>query len=131
MRQQEQRKEPTARELEILRVLWERGPSTVRQVQGALEERESIQRTTVLKLMQIMHQKGLVDRDESQHSHVYSASQAREAVERQLVGGFIERVFGGSAMNLVVRALDTKPANERELSELKRLIDEAQTGEAE
>lgn len=128
MKSQDQH-EPTPRELEILRMLWEHGPSTVRQVQGALGKRESIQRTTVLKLMQIMHQKGLVERDESQHTHVYSPAQPRETIERQLVDGFIERVFGGSAMNLVVRALDAKPANENELAELRRLIDQARRGD--
>lgn len=119
--------EPTERELEVLRVLWERGPSTVREVQQALsaEAGKEVGRTTALKFLQIMLDKHLVTRDESQHSHVYSAAESKAVVEKQLVASFMQRVFAGSAMNLVARALDVKVAGAEELAEIRRLIDEA------
>lgn len=117
--------DPTERELAILRVLWSRGPCTVREVHKALAGSGEVTRTTVLKLMQIMFAKGLVQRDESEFSHVYSAVPEEQAVERQLVRSFTDRVFGGSAMGLVSRALDARPLSAAELDEVRRLLDEA------
>lgn len=116
------RKRPTDAETEILRVLWERGPSTVREVHGALEAQRGTGYTTVLKLMQIMAQKGLAARDERKRSHVYRPLVDREGVEEGLVGDLIDRVFDGSASELVVRALSSKPASTEELSALQAML---------
>ena len=123
--------DPTDRELEILKVLWRRGPSTVREVHKAMWGTSPVTRTTVLKLMQIMFDKGLVVRDETEHSHVYQAVPEESAVERQLLSRFTDRVFGGSAMSLVSRALDARAMTPKELAEIRRLIDEAAAGEEE
>ena len=120
---------PTDAELDILRVLWEHGPATVREVQEALDElerRRPAGYTTVLKQLQIMTDKGLVERDESGRAHVYRASVAREATETQLVGDLLDRAFGGSASRLVMRALASTPASEEELREIRRLLEKAQ-----
>lgn len=119
-----ERRRPTEAETEILRVLWERGPSTVREVHGALAARRGTGYTTVLKLMQIMAQKGLAARDESKRSHVYRPLVDREGVEERLVGDLIDRVFDGSAADLVVRALSSKPASKEELSALRSMLGE-------
>jgi predicted transcriptional regulator len=115
---------PTEAELEILRVLWERGPSTVRQVHESLSNRETGY-TTTLKLMQIMAEKGLVTRDESARTHVYSARLSQETTQRQLVNDLVDRAFGGSAAELVLRALSSHKTSAEELQEIRRLIDEA------
>ncbi|MCA9663735.1 MAG: BlaI/MecI/CopY family transcriptional regulator [Myxococcales bacterium] len=115
-------KRPTEAETEILAILWERGPSTVREVHAALEARRGVGYTTVLKLMQIMAHKGLVERDESRRSHVYSALVEREGVQERLVGDLIDRAFAGSAAELVVRALSSKPASKEELSDLRAML---------
>jgi predicted transcriptional regulator len=115
---------PTDAELEILRVLWERGPSTVRQVHELLASRETGY-TTTLKLMQIMADKGLVTRDESSRTHVYTARASQETTQRQLVNDLVQRAFGGSAAELVLRALASHKTSDRELEEIRRLIDEA------
>src|SRR5262247_3934128 len=101
---------PTDSELEILRVLWERGPSTVRQVYEKLKPAKPVGYTTVLKLMQIMAEKGLVRRNEEQRTHVYEARVPQESTQRQLVGDLLDRAFGGSAMNMVMQALSAKRA---------------------
>lgn len=119
-----ERRRPTEAETEILRVLWERGPCTVREVHGALADRRGTGYTTVLKLMQIMAQKGLAARDESQRSHIYRPLVDREGVEERLVGDLIDRVFDGSAADLVVRALSSKPASKEELSALRSMLGE-------
>lgn len=116
------RKRPTEAETAILRVLWERGPSTVREVHGELQDQRGTGYTTVLKLMQIMAQKGLAARDESRRSHVYRPLVEREGVETRLVGDLIDRVFDGSASELVVRALASKPASTEELSALQTML---------
>ena len=116
---------PTDAELEILRVLWERGPSTVRQVHEALAEARDTGYTTTLKLMQIMADKGLVTRDESARTHVYTARVSQEGTQRQLLNDLVERAFGGSAAELVLRALSTHTASDEELREIRKLIDEA------
>jgi|SRR5215471_916362 len=120
---------PTDAELEILTVLWSRGPSTVRDVHEALAERKPAQYTTVLKLMQIMAAKGLVRRDEKERAHVYRAGKPREWTERQLAGDLLQRAFGGSARGLMMGALAAKKASKAELAELRRLLDEYEEGQ--
>lgn len=115
---------PTDAELEILAVLWERGPSTVREVHDALHEHKPTGYTTVLKLLQIMTEKGLVRRDEEQRAHVYAARYAQEQTQRQLLGHLLERAFGGSATKLVLQALSTKQASPAELQRIRELLDE-------
>ena len=116
---------PTEAELEILRVLWERGPSTVRQVHEALANQRETGYTTTLKLMQIMSEKGLVTRDESARTHVYAARASQESTQRQLVNDLVDRAFGGSAAELVLRALSSHKTSDEELQEIRKLIDEA------
>ena len=118
---------PTDAELAILRVLWDRGASTVRDVHKALG-RGAPGYTSVLKIMQIMHEKKLVARDEEKRSHVYRAAVPREQTQRQIVGDLLERVFGGSARALVLQALSAKKASPQELSEIRKLLDEFEGG---
>ena len=115
---------PTDAELAILRVLWERGASTVRQVHEALSDTRETGYTTTLKLMQIMADKRLVTRDDSARTHVFTAKQSEERTRGQLVADLIERAFGGSAAALVMQALSTRPASARELEEIRRAIAE-------
>ena len=116
---------PTEAELGILEVLWDAGPSTVRQVHDALNALRSSRTgyTTVLKLMQIMAQKGLVDRDESQRSHIYSARDGRDKTRRGLVGALIEKAFSGSTSQLVLSALSSGRASRRELTAIRAFLD--------
>ncbi len=123
-----ERLRPTVAELAILRVLWGQGPSTVRQVQGRLEQAQPTGYTTALKQLQIMATKGLVDRDESQRSHVYRARLNEDVTQRQLVDDLMERAFGGSAERLVMQALASKRATPEELGAIRRLIDELEEG---
>ncbi len=111
----------------ILSVLWRRGPSTVRDVHEALAERNTGY-TTVLKLMQIMADKGLCARDESQKSHVYRPLVDEGRTQRRLVADFIDRVFAGSAAQLVESALATKPTSRAELDAIRRLLSEKEAG---
>ena len=115
---------PTDAELAILRVLWERGPSTVRHVYEALTAARETGYTTTLKLMQIMAEKGLVTRDESARTHVYTARATQDQTQRQLVAHLVDRAFGGSAGTLVLQALSGHPASAEDLSEITRLIDD-------
>jgi len=115
---------PTASELEILQVLWERGPSTVRDVREALREKKDLGYTTVLKLLQIMTAKGTVRRNEEQRAHVYEACQPATETKRQLVGDVLQRVFEGSASELMIHALEGRRTSKEELGELRRLLDE-------
>lgn len=117
---------PTEAELAILAVLWKHGPRTVREVHEALgrEEGKGAGYTTTLKQLQVMATKGLVARDESARSHVYSARVAEGRTQRQLVKDLLERVFGGSAGKLALQALSVKPASKEELEELRRLLDD-------
>ena len=119
-----QQQKPTASELEILQVLWARGPSTVREVHEALSEKKPLGYTTVLKLLQIMTAKGIVRRDEGQRAHVYEACQPAEKTKRQLAMDMIQRVFDGSASELMLHALAGRPASREESEELRRLLDE-------
>jgi predicted transcriptional regulator len=121
---QEPLQKPTASELEILRVLWERGPSTVREVHEALREKRDLGYTTVLKLLQIMTAKGTVRRNEEQRAHVYEACQPAMETKRQLVGDVLQRVFEGSASELMIHALEGRRTSKKELDELRRLLDE-------
>ena len=117
------RKKPTDAELAILRVLWARGPSTVRQIAEVMADggRETGY-TTVLKLLQIMTEKGLVVRDESARTHIYAAAYTQDQTERQLVTDLLDRVFDGSAAKLVLQALASNKASPEELDEIKKLI---------
>jgi predicted transcriptional regulator len=117
---------PTDAELEILSVLWELGPSTVRDVHMELERRREIGYTTVLKLMQIMAAKGLVKRDETDRAHVYQARVAREQTQRQLVNHLLDRAFGGSATKLLMQALAGRRASTGEIAEMRQMLAEAE-----
>ncbi len=118
---------PTDSETAILRVLWARGPSTVRQVHEGLAERD-VGYTTVLKLMQIMLSKGLLARDETERSHVYRAAVGREASEARVLGDLRRRLFGGSTSQLVLRALSEAPASKEELLAIQATLDELIAG---
>jgi predicted transcriptional regulator len=120
---------PTDGELEILTVLWARGPSTVRDVHDEVARRKPTQYTTVLKLLQIMAAKRLVRRDERQRAHVYEAFRPREWTQRQLAGDLLQRAFGGSAKNLILGALSARKASSQDLVEIRRLIEEYQKGD--
>jgi predicted transcriptional regulator len=119
---------PTDAELEILTVLWSRGPATVRQVHDCVCARKPTQYTTVLKMLQIMAEKGLVRRDEKQRAHIYQAARPREWTQRQLAGDLLQRAFDGSARSLLVGALSAQKASKAELSELHRLLEEYEKG---
>lgn len=119
---------PTDTELEILTVLWSRGPSTVREVHEAITARRPAQYTTILKLLQIMDGKGLVRRDQKQRAHIYEASQPRERTQRQLAGDLLQRAFNGSASSLILGALAARKTSRQELDELRRCLDEYERG---
>ena len=118
-------KRPTPAELEILHVLWTRGPSTVRDVHDQLNADKPTGYTTVLKLLQIMTEKGLVERDERDRTHIYRARLSEETTQRQLVRDLVDRAFAGSAGKLVMQALATKRASAEELKTIRHAIDEA------
>lgn len=120
---------PTDAELEILSVLWERGASTVRDVHETLAQSKPIGYTTVLKFMQIMNDKGLLERDDSNRAHVYAAKHPKENMQRQIVGDLLDKVFAGSAMNLVMHALESKRTSAEELAQIRDLLDEFERGE--
>jgi predicted transcriptional regulator len=115
---------PTDAELEILAVLWSRGPSTVREVHEIITKRRSTQYTTVLKLLQIMAEKGLVSRDEKQRAHIYQAARPREWTQSQLAGDLIQRAFSGSAKSLILGVLSARKTSKRELADIRKLLDE-------
>jgi len=121
---------PTEAELRILRVLWADGPCTVRQVNERLSAGRDIGYTTTLKLMQIMAEKGLVSRDESDRTHVYTARASEDQTQRQLVSDLVDRAFGGSAKALVLQALSSRSASPDELAEIGRLIKDYQAEHA-
>ena len=114
---------PTDAELSILRVLWDRGPSTVRDVHDALSSQQATGYTTVLKLLQIMTEKGLVVRDETQRAHIYEARHSEQKTQRQLLADLVDRAFGGSPTKLVVQALSGRKATSEELSAIRELLD--------
>lgn len=113
---------PTDAELAILRILWERGASTVRQVHEMLAPERSTGYTTTLKLLQIMTEKGLVGRDESDRTHIYQARLSEQQTQRQLVGDLLDRAFGGSASKLVMQALASRKASAEEMKEIRKLV---------
>jgi predicted transcriptional regulator len=119
---------PTPAELEILAVLWQLGEATVRQVHGVLDERRATGYTTVLKLMQIMTAKGLVERDETARAHVYRAAAKPDDLRGRLVDDLLDRAFGGSAAQLVLQALSRRRASKKDLKEIRRMLDEYEGG---
>jgi BlaI family penicillinase repressor len=124
-------RKPTASELEILRVLWTRGPSTVREVHDALQEKRAMGYTSVLKFLQIMTAKGTVRRNETQRAHVYEACLPAEQTKRQLAGDMLQRVFEGSASQLMMHALAGRKASREEIEELRRLLNQQEKDEQE
>lgn len=115
---------PTPAELGLLQVLWKRGPSTVREIYESLPKPDRGVYTTSLKLLQIMHEKGLVERDDSQRAHVYRAVYGEERTQKQLLQNFLGKVYGGSAAQLVLQALGTaKPADRKELERIRAMLD--------
>lgn len=123
-------REPSPGELAILNVLWKRGPSTVREVLRALSEGGEMAYTTVLKTMQIMHDKGLVSRDTSQRSHIYMPVHEPRQVRGGLISRLAERAFGGSASQLALHALAEAPVSRDELAELRSLLDRLEAEES-
>ena len=119
---------PTNAELAILRVLWKRGPSTVRQVQEELNRLRPTGYTTALKFLQIMTEKGLVRRDETNRTHVYQPRLSRERTQRQLIKDVLDKAFGGSAAQLVAQALTAGKPSAGELAEIRRLLDKLERG---
>ena len=120
---------PTKSELAILRVLWERGPVSVREVQRTLNASKPTGYTTVLKLMQIMTEKGLLDRDDSVRPQLYSARQKQSQTQKHLLRDFIDRAYGGSVRALVMHALSTKKPSAKDLEELEALLDRFEKGD--
>lgn len=120
---------PTNSELEILNVLWKRGPSTVRDVHEELGAKRDVGYTTILKLMQLMAEKGLVRRNESARSHVYAAAVQEKRVKRHLVSDLMDRVFDGSAASMVMQALSSQKATPEELEQIRALLDKHSRGE--
>jgi len=119
---------PTDAELEILTVLWRTGPATVRQVYEHICQRRIAQYSTILKFMQIMAEKGIVVRDETQRAHIYEAAKPREWTQKQLAGHLLERAFSGSASALLVGALSFKKATKAELAEIRKLLEDYAAG---
>jgi BlaI family penicillinase repressor len=119
---------PTESELEILTVLWSRGPTTVRDVHNVIAARKPTQYTTVLKTMQIMADKGLVIRNEKQRAHIYAPAKPREWTQRQLAGDLLQRGFDGSARTLMMGALSAHKASKEELAELRKMLDDYEKG---
>ena len=114
---------PSNAELEILQILWKRGSSTVREVHDELLEERETGYTTVLKTMQVMAEKRLVTRDESERSHVYAPAVEEQSVKRRMVSDLLDRAFDGSAANLVMHALSENFASKEDLKEIRELLD--------
>jgi BlaI family penicillinase repressor len=115
---------PTEGELELLSILWERGPSTVRDLHQEVSSKRALGYTSVLKLLQIMTEKGLVEREEAGKAHIYRTAAAQHETQDQLVRDISERLFSGSAAQLAMHALAMEPVNDRELEELRNLIEQ-------
>jgi len=122
---------PTESELEILQVLWAKGACTVREVNEQLNLRKETGYTTTLKIMQIMTEKGLLTRDESQRTHVYRATVQEQDTQKQLLDKFLDSVFKGSTANLVMQALGNSQTSPEELREIRKLIDNMEKGGAQ
>ena len=116
---------PTDAELAVLRALWQDGPSTVRQIHAVLSKKKDLGYTSVLKCLQVMTDKGLVTRDQSERSHVYAPVQTEDQTQRSLVDDLLARAFGGSATKLVMQALSARPASQQELEQIRELLDRA------
>jgi predicted transcriptional regulator len=119
---------PTKLELAILRVLWQAGPRSVREIQGILNETKPTGYTTVLKMLQIMTEKGLVDRDETTRPQIYRARYSQEQTQRHLVRDLMQRAFGGSVKALVMQALATKKSSQADLEAIEKLLDRIEGG---
>jgi predicted transcriptional regulator len=124
MRNAPQLPRPTEAELELLNILWQNGPATVRDLHQAISVKRAIGYTSVLKLLQIMTDKGLVEREESGKAHIYRPVGTRQQTQSQMVRDISERVFAGSAAALAMHALSTQPVSDQELDELRRLIEQ-------
>ena len=129
MRPRKTNTRPTDAQIEILNVLWKTGPATVRQVHEEISKSKPSQYTTTLKLMQIMTGKGLLDRDDSERSHVYRPAVPQEHAQSQMAADLMERAFSGSLRSLVVGALGGRRATKKELAELRELIEEQENGD--
>jgi predicted transcriptional regulator len=121
---QEPRINPTPSELEILQILWSRGPSTVREIHEVLSQEKGVGYTSALKLLQIMTSKGLVQRSEDQRAHVYSAALPAEKTKQQFAADVLQRVFRGSASQLMQHALQGRRSSKKEIDEIRRMLDE-------
>jgi len=119
---------PTKLELTILRVLWEKGPGSVREIQARLSESRETGYTTALKMLQIMTEKGLVDRDESVRPQIYRAKFSQEKTQKQLLQDLIQRAFGGSVKALVMQAVSTKKSSPEDLDAIEKLLDRFEGG---
>ena len=121
---------PTDSELEILRLIWQHGPSSVRFINDELNETKKVGYTTTLKIMQIMNEKGLLEREEEGRMHIYRAALKAEETQKQLLDRFVETAFGGSSMQLVMQALGKHTTTPEELKELKKLINKIERDQA-
>jgi len=117
---------PTPSELEILDILWEKRKATVAEVHNVMNKRRPTTYTTVLKFMQIMHEKGLLDREQSGRAHIYRPAITQRQTQKNLVTDLLDKAFRGSALKLVQHVLETKPATQEELAEIRRLITQAE-----
>lgn len=124
----ERNAKPTEAELQILQVLWQSGPSTVRFVNDKLNEDKKTGYTTTLKTMQIMFEKKLVHRNEESRTHIYEAAVKEEVVQKQLLDRFLDKTFKGSAMKLVMQALGNRKTSKKELDEIRKLLDQLEKG---
>ncbi|MFK7806157.1 MAG: BlaI/MecI/CopY family transcriptional regulator [Saprospiraceae bacterium] len=116
----------TKAELEVLQVIWKEGPSTVRQVHNIISEKREVGYTTTLKVMQVLFEKKLLDRDTEPNSHIYSAKVAADKIQSSLLGDFVKEAFDGSTKNMVLQALGNKKVSAEELAEIKRFISQLQ-----
>ncbi len=119
---------PTESELEILQILWERGTATVREVHEELSKNKNSGYTTTLKLMQIMHEKGIVSRDDSSKTHIYQPALSRKKTQKQFLDKMINGLFGGSSTQLVLQALGNQKATKSELEEIQKYLDDLKNG---
>ncbi len=123
--------QPTSSELAILQILWQRGPSTVREVHDLLAQEKDVRYTTTLKTMQVMHSRGFIQREVQGQNHIYQAAIAQEATQTALLDTFLQRAFGGSAWRLVMKALGNYEASPEELAQLKKVIAEKENKKSE
>ena len=120
---------PTKLELTILRVLWDQGPRSVRDILNILNDTKPTGYTTVLKMLQIMTDKGLVERDETVRPQIYRARRSQEQTQRQLLSDLVQRAYGGSVKSLVMHALATKKSSPQDLAAIEKLLDRFEGGE--